>query len=288
MSVNKKPMGISVIVCSIDQVRCEALKNCIADTIGVEFEVIAFDNRHENWGICKVYNYCAKKAIYPYLCFIHEDVAVTTKDWGATLIKFAESTPNCGVIGIAGGTVAYKNFILWADGLNDKDVRYHFWDPCRDGTMKDGALVFRSYNPDNTDFAEVVTLDGCFLFTAQNIYAEKHFDEKTFPGFHFYDADFTLRIAQIKRNYVCYKIDVHHFSNGSYNADYYKSVQKFQIKWKNVLPFTVGDTKISVKRELLLALRYIYKCRRLNIFGLIESISHSIRINRKKRSQYER
>jgi len=277
--VNKKPMGISVIVCSIDPVRCEALKSCIADTIGVEFEFLAFDNRVEKWGICKVYNHCAEKAVYPYLCFIHEDITITTKDWGTTLIKFAQSTQNCGVIGIAGGTAAYKNFILWADGWDDKDVRHHFRDPCRDGTMPKSTLVLRNYNPDNVDFTEVVTLDGCFLFTSQDIYNQKSFDEKTFPGFHFYDADFTLDVAQIKQNYVCYKIDIHHFSNGSYNGDYYKNAKEFQIKWKDVLPFTVENSKTNIKREQILAAKNIVQSLRFGGLNQIKSISHSVKIN---------
>lgn len=279
--MNKSVRGISIIVCSIDPVLCENLKNCIAETIGVDFEFIAFDNRQEKYGICKVYNHCAKKAVYPYLCFIHEDIKITTKGWGETLIKFAESTPNCGVIGIAGGTVAYKNFLGWADGRIDNEARYRYWDTYNDGAVPkaQGELVYKNCNPNNADFTKIVTLDGCFLFIAKNVYAQKPFDENTFTQFHFYDADFTLGIALVKQNYVCYKIDVYHFSKGTYKEDYFKASQKFQIKWRNILPLAVENSKISINRELFLAVDYIYVCYQLRVFRLIESVFHSIRVN---------
>jgi hypothetical protein len=260
------------------------MKNSVADTVGVEFEIIVFDNRVEKWGLCKVYNYCAEKAVYPYLCFIHEDVVITTKNWGASLIEFSESSQDCGVIGIAGGVVAYKNFILWNDGWIEKDVRYRYWDPSTDPYSDEiqpngTSVIYKTYNPDNVDFAKVVTLDGCFLFVSRDVYAKKPFDEDTFTGFHFYDADFTLGIARIKQNYVCYKIDLHHFSTGTHNVDFCKGVQKFQIKWKDVLPLSIGDTKITAMRELCLASEFIGKCRRTRALGWIEAIFHSIKLN---------
>jgi len=277
--MNEKINGISVIVCYRDPVRCEKLKNSIADTIGVEYEIIAFDNSIEKWGLCRVYNHCAKKAGCRYLCFIHEDVVIVTKDWGAALIKFAESTPDCGVIGIAGGTVAHKNFILWNDGWPDNNIRYRFWDPAEGKYGADGTPIIKSYNPDNAAFAKVVTLDGCFLFASWDLCAQKPFDEGTFTGFHLYDADFTLKIAQTKQNYVCCKIDIYHYSGGTHNDDFCRGVRKFQIKWRSVLPFSVGSEKISGWRELNLATEYIGKCLRSKAYGWGGSISHSVRLN---------
>ncbi|MDR3013244.1 MAG: glycosyltransferase family protein [Chitinispirillales bacterium] len=279
--MNKKIKGVSVIVCSIDSARCEKLKDSVANTIGIDFEIIAFDNRLKNWGLCKVYNYCAEKAIYPYLCFIHEDVIIATENWGETLIEFSESTPDCGVVGIAGGIVAYRNFILWIDGWVENDARYRYWDPYNDGTQPEGTpVVYKNCNPDNVEFAKVITLDGCFLFVTRDVYAKKPFDEETFTGFHFYDADFTLGISRIKQNYVCYTIDIHHFSTGTtHNSDFCRSARKFQMKWKDVLPLSIGNAKIIPMRELCLASEFIGKCRRSKATGWVKAISHSIKLN---------
>jgi len=277
--MNKKTAGISVIICSRDPALCENVKSCIAETIGVEFEIIAFDNRAVNWGICKVYNHCAETAVYPYLCFIHEDINITTNGWGAALIKFAEETPNCGAIGIAGGTTAYRNFMSWCDSIANNDARFRYWDAHCGGSGSQTAPVLKSYNPDNARFTKAVTLDGCFLFAAKDICAKKPFDEDTFPGFHFYDADFTFKIAQVKQNYVCCQIDLYHFSRGILNGEYFRDVKKFQIKWKDKLPVTVENKKISAKRELHLAGAYIVACLRTDAFGCFESVSHSIKLN---------
>lgn len=276
--MDKKNTGISVIVCSRDQASRDRLHSCVADTAGAEFEIIAFDNSDKKWGICKVYNHCAEKAAYPYLCFIHEDVVITTKGWGAALIEFAESAPDCGVVGIAGGTAVHRNFISWNDGWPDRKVRYRFWDP-NGKPRPGGALEYSCYNPDDAEFAKAVTIDGCFLFVAQDVFAEKPFNEDVFTGFHFYDADFSLEISRIKQNYVCFKIDIYHYSSGTHNKDFCQSARKFQLKWKNLLPLALDGKKTSLWRELSLASEYIGKCRRSGTFGWIDSFSHTVKLN---------
>ena len=124
---------ISIIICSINPERCEKLLKNISETIGIDYETIVFDNRKEDWGICRVYNYCAEKAKYPFLCFAHEDILIGTKNWGKTIIDFIAKTPDCGVVGFAGGLQVQKNFSSWwagekrmnvCDGYNGKNGTY--------------------------------------------------------------------------------------------------------------------------------------------------------------------
>ncbi|WP_162510966.1 glycosyltransferase [Treponema endosymbiont of Eucomonympha sp.] len=138
MSENAK--GISVITCSINQKQCEQMHNSIKDTIGLPFEFISFDNREKHWGICKVYNHCAQEVKYPYLCFIHEDVIMGGSDWGKIIVEFIENTPNCGVIGFAGGLDAPKNFLRWWDG--EKRMNVH--DTYIDGYGSDLISKYRA------------------------------------------------------------------------------------------------------------------------------------------------
>ena len=93
---------ISIIVCSINPDAAEKLKRNIAATIGnMEYEVIVFDNRTSGYGICKVYNSCAEKSRYDFLCFLHEDVQFDTIAWGEKIVRTL-SEPECGAIGFAG------------------------------------------------------------------------------------------------------------------------------------------------------------------------------------------
>jgi len=89
-----KKNGVSLIVCAINLKLCEQMLESIKNTIGTEFETIVFDNNEARWGICNVYNHCASKAKYKYLCFVHEDVIMGTPDWGRMMIEFIEKTPN--------------------------------------------------------------------------------------------------------------------------------------------------------------------------------------------------
>lgn len=58
---------VSIIICSVSPLLLEDLKQNIAQTIGVEYEIIAIDNREKRWPIAKAYNYGAQQAKYPYL-----------------------------------------------------------------------------------------------------------------------------------------------------------------------------------------------------------------------------
>ena len=60
---------VSIIICSVSPLLLEDLKQNIAQTIGVEYEIIAIDNREKHWPIAKAYNYGAQQAKYPYLFF---------------------------------------------------------------------------------------------------------------------------------------------------------------------------------------------------------------------------
>ena len=94
---------LSIITCSIKPEQLKAFKKNIEDTIGIPFELIAFDNRVYQYGLCKVYNECARQAKYDFLCFAHEDISFQTYDWGKIIISEL-SKPDCGVIGFAGAS----------------------------------------------------------------------------------------------------------------------------------------------------------------------------------------
>ena len=75
----------SIIVCSVKPEMAKALSDNIRSTIGVEYEMIIFDNRQAGKGICAVYNECAERAAGEYLLFVHEDVAFHTEGWGRVI-----------------------------------------------------------------------------------------------------------------------------------------------------------------------------------------------------------
>jgi len=238
---------ISIIICSINPERCKRTLLDISKNIGIEYETIVFDNREYNWGICKVYNYCAQNAVSPYLCFMHEDAYVDTKNWGKIIVDFIEKTPDCGVIGISGGLEAKKNFcFLWSGerimniydgylGENSEYIKFNF--------------KYHNYiNPKNKIYAQVLCVDGVFMSVKKNVWSEIQFDEKLYTGFHFYDNDFSFAVAQNYKNYVLLNIDIFHDSPGSINNEYIENMFVFQNKWHNKLPLYLENNVIKKSR----------------------------------------
>jgi len=266
---------ISIITCSIKPDICQRMLDSICDTIGVEYEAIVFDNREKKYGICKAYNEAAREAKGDFLCFVHEDIVVKTNAWGKELIKFTEQTDNCGVIGIAGGKYAQRNFTTWCvyDHLiNIYDARNRKQNYCE----KD--LIYQNKNPNGELFSEAVCLDGVFLFVKKSVWANNKFDEETFKGFHFYDADFTFSISQKRQNYVYFGIDIYHFSYGNIERIFCENMYLFQRKWKHKLPYCLPRYKVSFGDELQEA-HSVFSLYKTNGFSRVECFKRIYEIN---------
>ncbi|MDR3002297.1 MAG: glycosyltransferase family protein [Fibromonadaceae bacterium] len=263
---------ISLITCSIKPDICKKMLISVSKTIGTEYETIVFDNREKKYGICKVYNEAAENANGDYLCFVHEDIEVQTGGWGKNLIEFASKTENCGIIGLAGGYYAPRNFVSWRV---DKTSPMKVYDPAFSNNQE---LTYKYCNPSNEVFSRVVCIDGVFLFVKKKVWLENKFDEETFKNFHFYDADFSFAIAQKYHNHVYFGMDVYHFSAGNIEKIFCENMYLFQNKWKNRLPYCLPGYKISFRQELRAA-SSAFSLYRKNGFSRIESLKRIYRIN---------
>lgn len=63
--VVKRLVMISIVVCSLHENLLKQLKDNIAQTIGVSFEVLVWQNKEASLGICEVYNRVATNASFP-------------------------------------------------------------------------------------------------------------------------------------------------------------------------------------------------------------------------------
>jgi glycosyltransferase involved in cell wall biosynthesis len=268
---------ISIITCSVKPEICRRMIDSVSKTVGAEYETVIFDNRERKLGISEAYNKAADTAKGDYLCFVHEDIVVKTDDWGKELIKFAERADDCGVIGIAGGKSANRNFLGWwnvpgklikvYDGVNSGDRL----DPETD-------LFYHYSNPNNELFSKAVCLDGVFLFVKRDVWENNKFDEKTFKGFHFYDADFSFSISQKYQNYVYFGMEIRHFSAGDIEKTFCDNMYLFQKKWKNRLPYCLPGYKVSFRQELVIV-NDVYSLYKRNVFPGREIFKRIYRIN---------
>lgn len=232
---------ISVIICSINPEFRAQLKENIEQTIGVPFEYIAFDNRELKYGITRVYNDCAARARFPYLCFIHEDVKINTPDWGKIIVeKLKEATT--GVIGFAGGTAKLKPCSGWIS--LPEFIRQHMVQ--HDAS---GEKMMMDKNPEKENYSQVICVDGFCLFTSKEIWEKNKFDEENIKGFHAYDLDFSLRISLDKCNYVCNVIDIEHYSPGNFSREWLNEIIEFHNRWADILPVYINEPSLKKQKS---------------------------------------
>jgi hypothetical protein len=108
---------ISIIICSQNKVLNEALNQNIIDTIGdCLYEIVFIDNSNNKYSIFEAYNLGVEKAIYPYLCFIHEDIIFRTKKWGLALCRVLDNK-DVGIVGVIGCKFLMDLSYGWWEGV---------------------------------------------------------------------------------------------------------------------------------------------------------------------------
>ena len=234
---------ISIIVCSTNADLLAKLRLNVEATIGTPYELLAFDNRDAKKGIAEVYNNLAGKAAYGILCFVHEDVIIHTKDWGAGIVNLL-SDKTIGLVGISGAV--YKSFYAGT------------WSTCHPSLYRTHSIqhftnnpepVVTYTNPGLTAFAEVAVIDGVYMATRKNIFEKYHFDAGMLKGFHGYDIDYSLQVGQQFKVVVSFELLLEHLSEGTLNEAWLHSSLRVQEKWHNSLPVQSMAIDPMIKKQ---------------------------------------
>jgi glycosyltransferase involved in cell wall biosynthesis len=228
---------ISVIICSADNNMLIAASKTVAETIGVPYELIAVDNSAAGLGICEVYNKGIKKAKYPILCFMHEDIIIHTKGWGRSVIKEFNCDARLGILGVAGSYYKPLSPSGWlGDGMDTECanlIQYY--------KFKNETPNHNYKNPNNEAVAEVACVDGLWFCTPKTVAATYKFDEETFKGFHCYDVDFSLTVGADYKVAVTYDVLLTHLSEGNFDKVWLSEIMKLHKKWDAQLPVNRGS-----------------------------------------------
>jgi len=234
---------ISIVVCSINQKLLSDLKENIEKTIGISYELLVYDNRLSCKGIAEVYNQLASEATYDILCFVHEDVLIHTKGWGAEIEKLL-SNNGIGLVGISGAVYKSKYSGTWStchSSLYRTHSIQHF---------KNSAKQVVTYvNPDNTPYAAVAVIDGVFMVTRKEVFHQYSFDENLLKGFHGYDIDYSMQVAQKYELVVTYELLIEHLSEGILNGMWLRDSLLVHEKWKDSLPAQSRDIDSLIKKQ---------------------------------------
>lgn len=228
---------ISIIICSHTPVELERCRAAIEKTIGCPHEFIVLDNTENPYSLARAYNLGAERAQYNHLVFVHEDVTFLTLNWGLALISLLDQK-EVGAVGLAGTLCLTEGNwcslgVPYVQGwvVHDDDL----------GTFLSKFSLEAGTHP-------VVALDGLFLAARKEVVQEMPFDEKTFDGFHLYDLDWSLRVAQKYKVLVTTDILVLH-TGGSYDEAWQNYKKKFEEKHHGTLPYpSKPDPSVVRKR----------------------------------------
>ena len=222
---NTKEINYEIIV--VDNGSTDGTKEYLQ---GMEINAIRPFFFNENKGFSEACNYGAKNARGEYIFFLNNDTEVKP-GWLTSLIRFAESTPDCGAVGAKlvypNGRLQEAGGIIFADG--------HGWNYGRGMDPSDPRFNF---------VREVDYCSGAALMVRKSLWDEiGGFDLRYSPAYY-EDTDlcFEIRNRGYKVYYHPKSVVVHHEGKtaGVNLQSGYKKYQeinrnKFIVKWKEEL-----------------------------------------------------
>ncbi|MFC4212089.1 glycosyltransferase [Pedobacter lithocola] len=240
---------ISIIIASTKNILLKNISKNIEDTIGVDFEIISFDNARGERGLCELYNKGSRMAKYDILCFMHEDISIKTYNWGSIVCKSFKQNEKLGLIGIAGSI--YK--AIAPSGWHSNSENTERTNIIQTFKFSDKTEMHHTRNPLNEKYTRVACIDGVWFSTLKKVVTENPFDEQNFKGFHAYDIDFSLQVGQHYDINVRYDILLQHFSEGNFDKSWMLEVMKLHSKWNKYLPIQTMNfdkrTRIQIEKR---------------------------------------
>ncbi len=229
---------ISIIICSRKADIPQEFKDNIAATIGCEYELRVIDNSHNEYNIFSAYNEGVRRSKGDILCFMHEDIVFHSENWGKILYDHFTKSPQTGAFGIAGGHYLPNRPCYWFEPRIVSINYIQGW--IEEGLHREHKVLNQKYRSERT---LVAAIDGVFMAMPKHLFTDElvRWDDQTFNGFHFYDADMCMQIHQAGYEVeVIWDILLEHTSNGNYNPAFIKTRRLWYEKWKNNLPVVKG------------------------------------------------
>jgi hypothetical protein len=243
---------LSIIICSRSQTITTNLSENINNSIGCDYELIIIDNSKNVYSIFEAYNIGIQKSTFDFLCFIHDDVFIHTKEWGKVLLDIFNKDQQIGLIGVAGSKIKTKMPSPWWNCTDDQrviNILQHY-------QYKDKVRMLSGF--DNSSNVEVVVVDGVFMVMRKVDCIQ--FD-RSMTGFHNYDMNISFKYK--KHGYkiiVTSLVTLEHYSSGNLNADWVKSTYQLHKKYEDILPLKNQTSIVENKIEIANGINFIEEC----------------------------
>jgi hypothetical protein len=247
---------LSLIICSVHPRLLADIRQNIAVSIGVPYELLVWDNREAKLGLCAAYNKMAATARYEHLLFLHEDLVFETHHWGKILMDIFQSDAAPKMIGVAGGRYKGRTYSGWFSGITGADF-YHIFH--QHGGKKQNNSNHQAWRSPEVP---VCCIDGVFMAVTRNVWREIMFDDRLLTGFHFYDLDFSLRVSAQYPVVVTNRIDIIHLTQGGdYGDRWLEQAFIFHKAWKIKLPMYLDGAANLKETEIKTAATWLHRLK---------------------------
>ena len=239
---------ISVIICSRTADISQELKDNIAATIGCEYELCVIDNSHNEYNIFSAYNEGVCRSTGDILCFMHEDIVFHSENWGEMLHNHFEQFPQTGAVGVLGGHYLPKRPCYWLEPR--KESANYIQGGVREEQYYTRRILHQQYRKPRTF---VAALDGVFIAMPKCMFTKElvRWDDQTFNGFHFYDADMCMQVHKAGYNVeIVWDIVLEHRNKSEFNQDFISARLVWFKKWENSLPMIEGIEMTDEEKDI--------------------------------------
>jgi hypothetical protein len=212
---------VSIVVCSIDPVRLDAMQRSYRHALGArehEFVVI-----RDAKSLCEGYQRGLAAARHDTVVFSHDDVELASAHPFDALDR---ALAGHDIVGVAGSRLLNGPGVMWA---GQPHLRGGVAYPPQGPSGRWKATV---YSLDTGIIGGMQALDGLVFACRREAAAQIGFDAATFDGFHFYDVDFAYRahLAGL-RVAVATEIVAVHASEGQFDDMWRHYAERFQAKY---------------------------------------------------------
>jgi GT2 family glycosyltransferase len=237
---------ISLVVCSIDPAKFNALSQNLAEKMGGEaYEVIGI---HDAKSLCEGYNRGAARAQGETIVFCHDDIEILCDDFPTKLKRAIARFDIVGVAGtdrVIGGSWGHAGppYLFGQIGHIDEATK---------------SFEVAIFCAGQRLYGGIQALDGVFMAVRREVLQKVQFDEEAFDGWHLYDMDFTFaaHLAGLKMGVSC-EIQLLHASRGTNDEIWMKYAQRFNRKYlEHLYPmpprdFVTGAVRVMTRQEAI-------------------------------------
>lgn len=217
--------GISIICAFNNQDILEEylLRSLAGQTL--PHELLTIDTRGGGHSCAaRLLNEAAKQATHEYLMFVHQDVALDSKDWLAKTARDLDALPRLGVAGVAGSRL-FRFVASVSHGVPPRFIGPE-----------------RLKRP-----VQVQTVDGCLMLVRREQFTMVPFDADTVDGWYLYVLEYCLTMKRLgRRNYVLPHHVIHQSEGPRDHSVFQGAVEKIRAKHRDhirTIYSTIGKWK---------------------------------------------